>query len=215
MKKYFVFILVSVIVVSCLFPEEYDIRKLKWGMSFEEVQTIEGLGSNFYKEEELLGLKVEVLFGCDNKGLYSVSYTTRERIFAEDARKVMVKKYGEPKSGLDYSLLVKIKAMLDHFPDAVMEALEKNDFSALANAKGTESAVNEKKIIRSALAKRDMWEFGNTTALLLESIDGAGLTYWSKTYHYESKKKFDAFIDELKKKAIKVEKKKPTEGDKF
>jgi hypothetical protein len=215
MKKSFVFILASVILVSCLVSEEYDIRKLKWGMSFEEVQAIEGLGSNFYKEEELLGIKVEVLFGCDNKGLYSVSYTTRETTFAEDARKVMVKKYGEPKSGLDYALLVKIKDMLDHYPDAVMQVLENNDFSTLANVKGADSAVNEKKIIASALAKRDMWEFGNTTALLLKSIEGASLTYWSKTYHNESKKKFEAFLEELKKKAKKVEKKKNTEGDKF
>jgi hypothetical protein len=215
MKKNFVFILASVILFSCLFSEEYDIRKLKWGMSFEEVQAVEGLGSNFYKEEDLLGIKVEVLFGCDNKGLYSVSYTTREQIFAEDARQVMVKKYGEPKSGLDYSLLVKIKDMLENFPDAVMQVLENNDFSALANAKGTDTTVNEKKILRSALAKRDMWEFGNTIALLLKSIDGASLTYWSKAYHEENKKIFEAFIEELKRKVKKVEKKKTTEGDKF
>lgn len=105
MKKNFVFFFISVMLVSFVFSEEYDIRKLKWGMSFEEIQRSEGLGNNFYKSEDLLGIRVEVLFGFDSKGLYSVTYSTRERFFANEARKVMKKKYGEPKSDLDYSHL--------------------------------------------------------------------------------------------------------------
>ena len=88
MKKCFVFFLFTVTLMSFVFPEEYDIRKLNWGMSFEEIQRVEGLDNNFYKTEDLLGLSVEVLFGFDSKGLYSVTYSSRERVFANEARKI-------------------------------------------------------------------------------------------------------------------------------
>lgn len=214
MKKIFVFFLTGVILMSFVFSQEYDIRKLKWGMSFEEIQRIEGLGSNFYKSEELLGIRVEVLFGFDSKGLYSVTYSTRERFFANEARKVMKKKYGEAKSDLDYSYLLKVKNILKKHPDAVALAFEDGDFSELDDIRIADVVVNEKKVIRNALTKRDMWEFGSTIALLLDSHEGAALTYWSKTYHNENKKKFDEFFKELKKK-VKKKKKKNDEADKF
>ena len=214
MKKDFVFFLTGVMLVSFLFSQEYDIRKLKWGMPFEEIQRIEGLSSDFYKNEELLGIRVEVLFGFDSKGLYSVSYSTQERFFASEARKVMVKKYGEPKSDLDYSHLLKMQSILKKHPDAVILALEDGDFSELDDIQSEDVVVNEKKVIRNALAKRDMWEFGSTIALLLESHEGAALTYWSKTYHNENKKKFDEFIKELKKN-VTQKKKKSDDAEKF
>jgi hypothetical protein len=213
MKKNFVFFFISVMLVSFVFSEEYDIRKLKWGMSFEEIQRAEKLGSDFYKSEDLLGIRVEVLFGFDSKGLYSVTYSTRERFFANEARKVMKKKYGEAKSDLDYSHLLKVKDILIKHPDAVALAFEDGDFSELDDIQSTDVIVSEKKVIRSALSKRDMWEFGNTIALLLDSHEGAALTYWSKTYHNENKKKFDEFFKELKKKVKK--KKKSDDADKF
>jgi hypothetical protein len=214
MKKILVFFLTSVMLVSFVFSEEYDIRKLKWGMSFEEIQRIEGLGSNFYKSEDLLGIRVEVLFGFDSKGLYSVTYSTRERFFANEARKVMVKKYGEAKTDLDYSHLLKVQSILKKHPDAVVLAFEDGDFSELDDIRSTDAIVNEKKVIRNALTKRGMWEFGSTIALLLDSHEGAALTYWSKTYHNENKKKFDEFIKELKTKVTKKKKKKD-DADKF
>ena len=216
MKKLFVFILSGILLVSCLFSEEYDIRRLKWGMSFEEVQQIEGLRSDFYKSEDLLGMKVEVLFGCDNKGLYSVSYSTRQRLFAQEARKVLTNKYGEARSGLDYSHLVKVKNVLKNHPDLVVNIIEKGDFSGLQDKKSKTPAGGEKKILRNALLKRDMWEFGNTVALLVDTIEGAALTYWAKNYHYENQKLFEAFFKELKKKVkTKPQEKKKAEGDKF
>lgn len=214
MKNIFVFFLTVVMMVSFVFSEEYDIRKLKWGMSFEEIQRVEGLSSNFYKNEELLGIRVEVLFGFDSKGLYSVTYSTKERFFANEARKVMVKKYGEAKSDLDYSYLLKVQSILKKHPDAVVLAFEDGDFSELDDIQSTDVVVNEKRVIRNALIKRDMWEFGSTIALLLDSHEGAALTYWSKTYHNENKKKFDEFFKELKKKVTK-KKKKNDKADKF
>ncbi len=214
MKKNFVFFITVVMLVSFVFSQEYDIRKLKWGMPFEEIQRIEGLSSDFYKNEELLGIRVEVLFGFDSKGLYSVTYSTRERFFADEARKVMVKKYGELKSDLDYSHLLQVKNILKKHPGAVVLALEEGDFSELDDIQSTDVVVNEKKVIRNALTKRDMWEFGSTIALLLESHEGAALTYWSKTYHNENKKKFDEFIKEIKKN-VTPKKKKSDEAEKF
>jgi hypothetical protein len=214
MKKNFVFFFVSVIMMSLVFPEEYDIRKLKWGMPFEEIQRIEGLSSDFYKSEELLGAKVEVLFGFDSKGLYSVTYSTPERFFANEARKVMVKKYGEPKSDLDYSHLLSVKNILLKHPEEVVLAFEDGDFSELDNIQSDDAVVNEKKVIRDALTKRSMWEFGSTVALLLDSYEGAALTYWSKNYHNENKKKFDEFYKELRKK-VTTKKKKSDETEKF
>lgn len=214
MKKIFVFFLTSVMLVSVVLSEEYDIRKLKWGMSFEEIQRAEGLSDNFYKNEELLGVSVEVLFGFDSKGLYSVTYYTRERFFANEARKVMKKKYGEAKSDLDYSHLLKMKSILKKHPDAVALAFEDGDFSELDHIQSADPVVNEKKVIRNALTKRDMWEFGSTIALLLDSHEGAALTYWSKTYHNANKKKFEEFFKELKKK-VKKKKKKSDDADKF
>ena len=214
MKKIFLFLLISVIAVSFVFSEEYDIRKLKWGMSFDEIQRAEGLSDNFYKNEELLGIRVEVLFGFDSKGLYSVTYSSPERFFANEVRKVMKKKYGEPKSELDYSYLLKVKNILKKHPDAVALAFEEGDFSQLDDIESSNAVVNEKRVIRNALTKRDMWEYGNTIALLLDSLQGGALTYWSKTYHKENKKKFDEFFTELKKK-VKKKKKKNDDADKF
>lgn len=214
MKKNFVFFLTGVMLVSFVFSQEYDIRKLKWGMPYEEIQRIEGLGSDFYKSEQLLGITVDVLFGFDSKGLYSVTYSTQERFFADEVRKIMVKKYGEAKSGLDYSNLIKVQSILKKYPDAVVLAFDDGDFSELDDIQGTEVIVSEKKAIRNALTKRDMWEFGNTIALLLKSPRGAALTYWSKTYYNENKKKFDEFITELRKN-VTTKKKKKDDADKF
>ena len=200
--------------MSLVFSQEYDIRKLKWGMPFEEIQRIEGLSSDFYKSEDLLGAKVEVLFGFDSKGLYSVTYSTPERFFANEVRKVMKKKYGEPKSDLDYSHLLSVKNILVKHPEEVVMVLEDGDFSELDNIESEDAVVNEKKVMRDALTKRSMWEFGNTIALLLDSYEGAALTYWSKNHHNENKKKFDEFYKELRKK-VTTKKKKSDEAEKF
>ena len=216
MKKLFVFLLVTVIAAICLFSEEYDIRKLKWGMSFEQVQEIEGLSSDFYKSENILGIRVEVLFGCDNKGLYSVTYSSVDRLFGQEARKVLINKYGEPKSDLDYSYLLKVKDVLKDHPVLVIQFLDTGDLSELKNFDDMDTATADKKVLRIALSKRDMWEFGNTVALLVDTVEGSALSYWSKNYHIENKKLFEEFVKELRKNAKMPEKKKKaSEGDKF
>jgi hypothetical protein len=214
MKKLFVFFFLTAISASLILPQEFDIRKLKWGMSFEDVQNIEGLKSDFYKEEETLGVKVEVLFGCDLKGLYAVSYSTQDKSFAAQVRAVLKKKYGEPKTDLDYSFLIKSKDLLTKYPDTVIDVYEKGDFTKLdAN---TEIPLSDKKLLRIGLSKRALWEYGNTVALLLNTVEGVVLGYWSKPYHNESKKKFIEFLPELKKLASEVTvKKKTEEGEKF
>jgi len=209
MKKFFVFFLAAIILSSLAVSQENDIRNLKWGMSFEKVQQIEGLKSEFYKEEEIFGIKVEILFGCDLNGLYFVSYSTQDKTFFDEISKVLVKKYGEPKSDLDYSFLLKSKDILKRNAEITILVYEKGDFSKLdAN---TEIPINEKRIMRAGLSKRSIWEYGNTAALLLNNVDGIVLSYWPKTYHYDSKKKFNDFMIELKKIAAENETKKKTE----
>jgi hypothetical protein len=215
MKKSFVFIFAVTILVSFLFPEKYDIRKLSWGMSFDEVQQVEGLKDALYKEEDLLGIRVEINFGCDSKGLYSVSYSTREKEFAEIAREQLKKKYGEPKTDLDYSYLIKSQNILNEFPDVVTQIYETGDFSKLEKIRSTDTTVNAKKIIKAGLSKREIWEYDNTAALLLDSPDGVVLSYWSKAYHNENKTKFTALIEELKKKVKQEVKKKTDDVEKF
>lgn len=215
MKNLFFLVFIISVLSLCLFAGEYDIRKLKWGMSVEELQQEEGLGSNLYKEEELSGIKVEVLFGCDNQGLYSVTYHTRTQEFADIADNKLRDKYGSPKTELDYSFLMKSKNILKRYPTAVVYIVEEGDYSELDNIKSTGSGISEKKLIRNGLSKRKKWEYGNTVALLLISPDGAALSYWSKAYHYESKEKFKALILELKKRVKKTGKNKSEKVEKF
>lgn len=215
MKKVFVFIFTAVILVSFVSSQENDIRQLRWGMSFDEVQKIEELKDVFYKQEELLGVSVEVIFGMGGKGLYSVTYSAREKEFAEKAGELLKKKYGDAKTDLDYSYLINSKNILDQYPDVVIQIYEKNDFSRLETVKSTDATINVKRIIKAGLSKRSMWEHGNTVALLLDSPEGIVLSYYSKPYHYENKKKFNTILADLKKKAKKEIKKKATDVDKF
>jgi hypothetical protein len=212
MKKLFLFVIFVILVSSLLFCQDYDIRKLKWGMSFEEVKNSEKLGDDFFKTEELLGIKVEINFGFDYKGLYSVTYSTRSKDFAVKAGDVLRKKYGQPQTGLDYSFLMQSKQIMKQYPEAVVTMYEKGDKSLLASIRNGD----ERKLIRNALAKQDIWIYGNSMALLLNSPDVARLSYWSKSHQEESKKKFATFILEMKKK-IKANKskKKNDDTDKF
>ncbi len=215
MKKVFVFIFTAVMLVSFVFSQENDIRKLRWGMSFDEVQKIEELEDVFYKQEELLGVSVEVIFGIGGRGLYSVTYSAREREFAEKAGELLKKKYGDAGADLDYSYLIESKNILAQYADVVLKIYEENDFSTLDTVKSTDATINVKKIIKAALSKRSMWEHGNTVALLLNSPEGIVLSYYSRPYHNENKKKFDSIIAELKKKAQKEAEKKGKDADKF
>lgn len=211
MKKTFTLLLVIVLTGFFAFSEEYDIRKLKWGMSYDEVKEIEGLADSLYKSEELLGMKVEVVFGCNNKGLYSVIYSTPNSGFGEVAAEKLNKKYGEPKLDLDYSFLMESKDILMDYPKAVVDILVNNDHTEFNRIGTSYSNVNVRKIIDGGLTKRKMWEYGNTTALLLDSPTGSILSYRPKTQHELNKKKFNELLEELKKEAIK--KKKTSEAD--
>ncbi len=209
MKKIFVFILLSVTVGMFLFSQEYDVRKLKWGMSFEELQKAEDLKTDFFKDEDIFGIKVETLFGIDLKGLYSVSYSTQDKNFAVEVLKVLRKKYGEPKTDLDYSFLMKVKDILKRFPRLIVQIYEKGNFNVLETELSPELSLNDRKIIRAGLSKRSMWEYGNTVVFLLNSPEGIVLSYWHKPYFLDNKKKFIDFMAELKLKAKDEEVKKP------
>ena len=53
MKKSILLLLVSLVMLGVIgFSEEYDVRKLNWGMSYKTVKEIEGLDNNFYKTED-------------------------------------------------------------------------------------------------------------------------------------------------------------------
>ncbi|MGE5340518.1 MAG: hypothetical protein ACM3SY_03460 [Candidatus Omnitrophota bacterium] len=218
MKKHYISIVMVVIFLSLfpslLRPQQADIRKLNWGMPFDQVQRIENLKGEFYKDEELFGTKVEVLFGCDMKGLYSVTYSTQEKFFADQANKMLQKKYGAPKTSLDYGFLLRSKDILKSYPDTVIPVFEKGTFFKLNE--NPEIPMEEKKVIRVGLTKRSIWEYGNTVVLLLNSVDGAVLSYYSKPYYEESKKNFTDFMTELKRKvSIAPPKKQTDDGEKF
>ena len=215
MKNHFVLVFIIAVLSVSLFAGKYDIRRLKWGMSIEEVQEVEGLGSNLYKGEELSGIQIEVLFGCDKQGLYSVTYHARTQEFADIADNRLRDKYGTPKTELDYSFLMKSRHILKRYPTAVVAIMVDGDYSALDNIKSTGSGISERNIIKNGLTKRKMWEYGNTVVLLLISPEGAALSYWSKAYHYTSKEKFKALVEELKKRAKKTGKNKSEKVDKF
>lgn len=213
MKKGVLIVLLAVFIASTMpvFSQDYDIRKLRWGMSFEAVKAAENLGDDFFKQEELLGIMVEINFGFDYKGLYSVTYSTRDKEFAVKAGDVMKKKYGEPGTSLDYPFILQSKIILKQYPKQVLEFYEKGDASSL----DTVSSRDERKLIRNALAKQDIWHYGNTTALLLNSQDVAKLSYWSKPHFEENKKKFSDFLTELKSKIQQAPKKKTDDTEKF
>lgn len=199
MKKGFLLVLTVIIIGTLVFSQEYDVRKLKWGMSYGKVKEVEKLGDSFFKEEELLGLKMEVVFGCGTGGLYSVTYSTMNAEFTERLSPVLIKKYGEPSSDLDYSFLMEAKDILKRHPKAVVDILEKNDYSELDLIEESYSDVDDRKIIKGGLAKRMVWKYGNTVVLLLNNVTGGVLSYRPKTAYEENKKKFNDFLVELKK----------------
>jgi len=212
MKKHFVFFITLIVFLAGSFKsgaEEFDIRQLKWGMSFEVVKKIENLKDDFYKEEDILGAKIEVLFGCDLKGLYGVTYSTPDKFFYGEINRVLRKKYGEPKTDLDYTYIMKSKDLFLRFPEIVMYILEKKNFTPLTM--NTEMTINEKKIFRVGLAKRLFWEYGNTDVLLVDTVDGVVVVYQNKAYFSENKKKFADFLVQLKKQIEENSKKKDTE----
>lgn len=203
MKKVLLLILVIMITGAFVFSQEYDIRKLKWGMPYDKVMAVEGLKDSLYKSEELLGMQVEVIFGCGTQGLYSVVYQTMNAEFVTRVTPLLTKKYGEPGSDLDYSFLMESKDILKRHPKAVVDILLKKDFTELNRIEASYSGVDERKIIKGGLTKRKTWEYGNTAALLLDNVTGGVLSYRPKDLHYANKKKFDALMEELKKLAAK------------
>lgn len=199
MKKILLLVLLIIVFVVPGSSEEDDVRKLKWGMSYKTVKEIEGLGRDFYKTEELLGMKVEVVFNCGNRGLYSVVYSSKNVEFTERMAPLLVERYGEPGTDLDYSFLMESRDILNEYPQAVVDIVVDKDFTEL-NQIGTSYAnVDVKKIIKGGLAQRKKWEYGNTVAMLLNDVPGGILSFRPKTEHYENKKKFEAFLEELKK----------------
>lgn len=213
MKKVLLLSLVIMITGAFVFSQQYDIRKLKWGMPYDKVMEVEGLKTSLYKSEELLGMQVEILFGCGTQGLYSVAYQTMNAEFVIRVTPLLTKKYGEPGSDLDYSFLMESKDILKRHPKAVVDIVQKNDFTELNKIEASYSSVDERKIIKGGLAKRKTWEYGNTVALLLDNVTGGVLSYRPKDLHYANKKKFEQLVEEFKKTPKK--KKKADAADNF
>lgn len=199
MRKFFLGCILVGLASVFLFLEEFDIRKLKWGMNYTELRKAEGLESDFYKTEEVLGLKVEVLFNLGKRGLHSVTYSTREKEFYDQARAVLEKKYGAPVKDLDYTYLLQSELVLKDYPGIVLEFLEKQDPAVLDSMRTTEG----KMAIRVGLATREVWQYGNTIVLLVSSPEGVVLSYRWKVEHQENKQKFEVLLETLKKKSKK------------
>ncbi len=206
MKKWLFVFIFAILCVTLLTSQEYDIRKLKWGMSYDKVTQIEGLGSELFKQERLLGMKVEVAFGCGARGLYSVTYTSEDRSFAVKASAKLNQKYGNPREGLDYSFLMDISEVLKQFPEVVDAILTSNNFALLGQIEVSYEGMDVRKALRGAMSKRTVWEGGNTIALMLDSPDKVVLSYRPKKEHYANKKKFEAVWKEIKSKISKKKK---------
>jgi len=211
MKRLFLGVLVVTVFFSFLFSDEYDIRKLKWGMTYSQVSAAEGLTNEFFKLEDVLGVKVEVVFNIGSKGLFSVTYSTRNIEFHTKAQNVLVKKYGEPEEDLDYSFLMQARLILLEFPDAVLEYMKKPSLAILNKIPSTDG----KLVFRLGLAKREIWQFGNSVALLVSGNDGVVLSYHSKNHYEESKKKFAELLETIKTKAKKYEQKQAEDVEKL
>lgn len=196
MKRIVFFLSLVLLLASLIYSQEYDIRKLKWGMPFDQVKQIEGLDNDeLFKEDDLLGMKVDVNFGFDYRGLYAVIYSTRGSEFALKADDVLRKKYGAPTIGMDYSFIMQSKDLLKQYPEVVLALYEKNDASLLDTIK----SEDERKLISNVLTKHNLWVYGNTVILLLKSSDITRLSYWYKVHQEESKKKFADLLITLKK----------------
>ncbi len=212
MKKLMLAVLIIMLVGGLCFSQEYDIRKLKWGMSYDDVKRIEGLDDTLYKGETLQDVNVEVVFGVGKKGLHSVIYSSKDLAFAQMAAAVLSRKYGDSGKGMDYAFLVEAQEILKRYPKAVVELLEDKDYSAL-NLVG-QSSTQHQKIIKGGLAKRQMWEYGTTVVLLLDSgTEGGVLSYRYKNIHQESEVKFGALLKELKGMVKQKQKKQASETD--
>jgi hypothetical protein len=211
MKKIFLFTFLITLTACLVFAQDYDIRKLKWGMAFDDVKSAEDLGDDFFKTEEIMGIDVNINFGFDYRGLYSVIYSTRDKDFMTKVGDVLRKKYGNPKTGLDFSFLVQSKSLLKKYPEAVVNLYEKGNEAALEKIKNSD----ERKLIKTILTRRNMWTYGNTWVLLLDTPEVTVLSYWFKDHQLESKTKFVELIEELKKKVKKEKTKKAKEADKF
>lgn len=214
MKQSVVWVMAFIMMGALVFAQDYDIRKLKWGMSYDKVKEIEGLTDTLYKGEELMGMQVEVVFGCNNKGLYSVIYSAGTPSFATVASERLENKYGPPRKDLDYSFLVEQKEILMQYPKAVLGLYLDNDLTEFNRIGATYSNVDVRKIIKGGLTKRMMWEYGNTAVMLLENPMGAILSYRPKAHHELNKKAFQTLLEVLKKKAKEI-KDTSGEGDKF
>lgn len=211
MKKFFLCMLIVLLSCSFLFSQEYDIRKLKWGMTYSQVQSAEGLTNEFYKLEDILGAKVEVVFSIGKKGLYSVTYSTRTDEFHAKAQGVLVKKYGEPTEDLDYPFLVQQQHILKEYPGITLKYMKKPDLALLQPVKTKEAKI----VIRMGLAKRELWKYPNSVALLIGSLDGVVLSYHSTAHYEESKKKFKTLLTTLKQLAEKPKKKEAEDVEKL
>lgn len=214
MKKTLLFIIMTFLVVSLVQAQDNDIRKLKWGMGINAVKKIENLGDDNYKEEELLGSKVEVIFNCDKRGLYAVTYVTNDINFVDRVKPLLDKKYGEPGKGIDYSFLMEQKRILTKHAKIVVEIVAKNDYSGLNQLEASYGGVDERKVIKAGLSTRKMWSGGKTVALMLDDYNSAVLSYRPKQLHEENKKKFEVFIANLKSK-VKKDKKASESSDNF
>ena len=100
---------------------------------------------------------------------------------------------------MDYTFLVNSERVLKEYATEVLRYLKKPDLAVLNRIHTSEG----KLIFRIGLAKREVWKYGNTTVLLVAGHEGTVLSYHSKKYFDDSKKKFDEVLVSLEQLAKK------------
>jgi len=110
--KVSLFLILAVLLISAVSfaQEKYDFRRVKWGMSKEEVKQSEGKEPVFEKEdglgykEELGGLDVVLFYYFRDNRLYQAAYSDMEKHtfrnkYIDDYKKfkeLLIRKYGDP-----------------------------------------------------------------------------------------------------------------------
>ncbi len=198
MKKAILFILATGLFATLITADEYDIRKLKWGMPLDEVRKIENLTDTLYKDEILLESKTEVVFGLGTEGLEYVIYSTKDMTFLGRVTELLNRKYGKSTNILDYTFLLDAEKIMKANPEAILMAVEDDDFSGFFSIEKQKRGQGTAQALKAGLKKRKFWKKGNTAILLLDNIHEVYLSYRPLEIHEASKVKFKKIMKELK-----------------
>lgn len=198
MKRAFFIILTISLLTTFISAEEYDIRKLNWGMTLDEVRKAENLTDTLYKDEVLLDSKTEVVFGIGASGLEYVIYSTKDMSFLEKVTNLLNNKYGKPTEVLDYTFLLDAEKIMKSHPQAILMAVEDRDFSGFFSIKQNKKGRATAEALEAGLKMRKFWKKDKTAILLLDNMHEVYLSYRPLKIHEESRGKFAEIVKELK-----------------